>query len=63
MNKLTQQEIDALPWNPGEKFALVDKETKSLSYTFSTEEQLKEVLDLMGVYHPLYKKLQVCKRS
>lgn len=57
-DELTPEEIKNLPWNPGEKFALVNKETKCFFFTFDTFDKMAETLQIMTERHPLFPKLQ-----
>jgi hypothetical protein len=59
LKKLTLDEIAQLPWGPGEKFALVNMETKSLLYTSDVKDWLVKTLERMTTKHPVYHKLQL----
>lgn len=62
MDELTADEIASLPWNPGEKYALVNRENKSMEYASDSKEWLEGTLQRMTPKHPVYAKLQLVER-
>lgn len=63
MKDLTPEEIAALPWVGGEKFALVDRgEGNHIVYTADSKEWLLSVLEQMTPRHPLYPRLQLVEK-
>jgi hypothetical protein len=62
MSKLTEREIRELSWREGEKYGLVNTETKVLDSTSKFEEFPKNVLSKIREGHPLYGKLELVNR-
>jgi hypothetical protein len=64
MKDLTEDEVRHLVWNSDERYALINKETKSFFLTSSGDDSkqwLEDQLKKMTEKHPLYFKLQLIK--
>src|SRR5690349_1282378 len=59
---LTQEEINSLDWTFG-KFALVNRQTRSIFIESNNPGDLQEALNRMTPKHPLYRKLQLVERQ
>lgn len=59
---MTEKEIKELPWAPGEKYGLVNIETKQLDFTSKFESWPKSVLSKIREGHPMYGKLELVER-
>lgn len=62
MKELTESEIKALAWAPGDRFGLVNKENRELEVTSMSEYYCKSILAKIRQGHPRYGKLQLVKR-
>lgn len=51
------EEIKNLGWYSGERYALVNTETKSMFFTSDTKESCTDALKRMTSKHPMYSKL------
>ena len=61
--KLTKEDINNIKWNPFERYALINKETKHVAYTSNVKELMTEILDKISPKSPLANKLQLVERK
>lgn len=62
MKNLSKLEIKNLLWAPGEKFALVNRETKEIFIGSDTKKFCEDALIKMTPKHPKYDKLQLVEK-